>query len=122
MVPRTPATGALSVWRIRLRNGLALTAAALVLAALAALFILPGIYPPRVPLGDLSGQVLSYEVTVTKLGGTRGTFAVRLDRGDVVKVDAREGLVPGMQVCVRAVQHGFRVEGYLVADTNCPAR
>lgn len=69
---------------IRLRDGLALEAAAVVAAILPALVILPGLYPPRVTLGDLRGLVLPCEVMVTKTGGRkwagRGHKGLRLRR------------------------------------------
>lgn len=104
------------------RDILALGGAVAVTAAMGAVFILPAVYPQAERLGYLSGTVGHYEVTVTKYGGTRGTFEVRLDQGAVVRVAAQESLVPGARVCVRAVQRGARVEGHLVAMERCPAR
>ena len=102
-----------------LRDGLAIGVAALATAALGAFFIFPAVYPTHTPLGYLPGQILSYEVSVTKLGGTRGIFAVRLDRGETVRVKAEDTLVPGDRVCVRAVQRGDLIQGFLVPAARC---
>jgi hypothetical protein len=55
-------------------------------------------------------------------GGTRGRFEVQLDRGGVMRLPASGGLVPGVRVCVRAVQRGEVIEGMLVAMDRCSAR
>jgi hypothetical protein len=101
------------------RDTVALGVAALAVAVLGGLFILPAVYPPRVAIGYVEGTILSYEVRTTMYRGTRGRFELRLDRGEVIRVDARDGLVPGDRVCVRAVQRSEVIEGMLVAPDRC---
>jgi hypothetical protein len=66
--------------------------------------------------------ILSFEVRTTKYGGTRGRFAVHLDRGEVIRVSASGGLAPGERVRIRGVQWGGVIEGVLVAMDRCFAR
>lgn len=103
------------------RDTLALGAAAVAVATLGGIFILPAVYPTRVPIGYVAGTIRSYEVRTAKYGGTGGRFEVQMDRGEVMRVPARDGLVPGDRVCVRAVQRGDVVEGMLVAVDRCSA-
>lgn len=105
----------MTFWRDRLGLGLA----AVVAAGLAALTIVPVLYPAGEPLGYLGGTVLSYEVRVSKLGGTTGTFNLRLDGGEVLQVAATKLLVPGKRVCVRASRRGTMIEGVLVSADHC---
>ncbi|WP_146037978.1 hypothetical protein [Tabrizicola aquatica] len=84
---------------------------------LAALFILPAVYPPRQPLGYVAGTILSYAVRVTTYGGARSSFEVRLDRGETSTVAAAgPARVPGVRVCSRAVQRGHLGLGHLPGD------
>lgn len=101
---------------------MALGVAAVVIALLGGLFILPAVYPPRVAMGYVGGTILAYGVQTTKYGGTHGWFEVKLDRGEVIHVSARDGLVPGDRACIRAVQRGGGIEGMLVAMERCSAR
>lgn len=102
-----------------LRDGLALVVARIAAGAHGGLFILPAVYRKRLAPGDLSGTILSYEVRVSKYGGTWGSFAVWLDREEALRVAAQDGPVPGDRVCIRAVQRGDMVEGFLVAMERC---
>jgi hypothetical protein len=103
------------------RDILAFGAAPAATAAMGGLFILPAVYPPRVPLGYLAGTVAGYDPTTTRYGGMRGTYEVRLERGEVVCAAARDTLVPGDRVCLRATQRRAMIEGFVVAMTHCPA-
>ncbi len=103
------------------RDALALGVAAVAVAVPGGLFILPAIYPTRLPIGYVAGTILSYEVRTTMYGGTRGRFEVQLDRGEEVRVPASGELVPGARVCIRAVQRGEVIEGFLVAMHRCSA-
>ena len=107
---------------ITARDAFALGVAAVAVAALGGLFILPAVYPTRVQIGYVAGTILSYEVRTTKYGGTRGSFNVQLDRGEVMRLPARNELVPGDRACIRAVQRGELIEGMLVAMERCSAR
>ena len=89
---------------------------------LAALMIVPAIYPQRVVLGYVPGTILSYEVQTTRYGGTHGQFEVKLYRGEAMRLAARDGLMPGERACIRAVQRGELIEGMLVAMDRCFAR
>jgi hypothetical protein len=103
------------------RDHLAIGAAAIATAVLAALVVVPAFYPKREPLGYLPGTILSYEFRVTKLG-TRGIFDVRLDRGDKITLTAggaAAAMVPGDRVCIRALQRGDLVQGYMVPMDRC---
>lgn len=101
------------------RDGLALGVGGITMGALGGVFVMLAVFPERVPLGYLAGTILSYEVTVTKLGGTQGVFAVGLDRGESLTVAADGPWVPGDRVCVRAVLRGSVVAGFLVAPARC---
>lgn len=84
--------------------------------------IFPSVYPYREPLGYVPGSIRSFEVSVTKYGGTTGLFNVRLDQGAELKVTAGDGyatLVPGDRVCIRATRRGELVEGDLVSMGRC---
>jgi hypothetical protein len=104
------------------RDAFALGVAAIAVAALGGIFILPAVYPTRLPIGYVAGAILSYGVQTTKYGGTRGWFDVQLDRGEVMRVPALGGLVPADRVCIRGVQRGEVIEGGLVAMDRCLAR
>lgn len=104
------------------RDAMALGVAAFVTTVLGGLFILPAVYPPHVAMGYVEGTILAYGVQTTKYGCTHGWFEVRLDRGEVMRVQARDGLVPGDRACIRAVQRGDLIEGTLVAMERCSAR
>lgn len=101
------------------RDVMAIGVAAGATAALGAWFILPNIYPAREPLGYVAGTIQSYEIRVGKLSA-RGTFDVRLDRGEMVRVIASDVLPPGERVCLRASRRGELVEGDLVPMKHCP--
>lgn len=103
------------------RDNMTLAGLIILTASLSALAIRSHHLSASEPPAYLTGSVLAYEVTVTKGGGTRGYFMVRLDRGEVVRVAAQAGVAPGMRVCVRAVKRGERINGFLVADSKCPA-
>lgn len=102
------------------RDILALFAAAVVTAGLAAITILPGVYPARVPLGYILGTVEAYEFTASKYGGARGILDIHLDRGESIRLQDTGGYGPGDRVCVRATMRGNLIEGYLIGLRNCP--
>lgn len=92
--------------------------AALVVAALGALVILPQVYPKRELLGYLAGTAQSYEFRATKLG-SGGYLDVTLDRGETIRLQSSGEIVPRDRVCVRATRRGSLIEGYLVAMERC---
>jgi hypothetical protein len=103
------------------RDYLAIAVAAVATAGLAAAVIIPAVYPEREALGYLPGTILSYEFRVTKLG-TQGLFDVRLDRGDELALTVGSmaaELFPGDRVCIRAMQRGDLVQGYIVPMDRC---
>jgi hypothetical protein len=99
---------------------LALLAAAIMTAGLAAITILPGVYPARAPLGYVLGTVQAYEFKASKYGGARGVLDIRLDRGERISLRDTGGQVPGDRVCIRATLRGDLIEGYLVSMRDCP--
>jgi hypothetical protein len=104
------------------KDVLALGAAAAVAAALGGIFIYRGVYVRSEPLGYLTGEITSYELTVTKSGAHR-YFHLRLDDGRSARVGAGQSdatLVPGDRVCLHAWQVGEGVQGWLVPMGRCP--
>lgn len=100
------------------RDVLAISVAAVAVAGLGALVILPNVYPAREPLGYQPGTALSYEFRVSTLSA-KGVLEVQLDRGEVLRVRSSGVVVPGDRVCVRAMRRGDLIEGYLVQMAQC---
>ena len=103
---------------IQWRDLLAIGVAGLATASVAALWIVPAVYPTHESLGYQTGTVLSYEFRVDSYRA-RGMLEVQLDRGETVRVPAEVALVPGDRACIRALRRGDLVEGWVVPLDRC---
>jgi hypothetical protein len=104
------------------RDHLTLVAVLALIAGLAGLSIRSHHVGTPVVTGYAPGVVLSFEVTVTKAGGARGIFDVRLDQGQGLRVIAggsSANVVPGDRVCVRRMKSGDGTDGLIVPMDRC---